>query len=126
MFFKQAYADTPASIDECNTVVEFFKEHYDLEDDDIVELHNATVKNIEEAYEDIKDKLKAEKITKKSTLYIHIFAGHATEKEGMQTLLLNQPDTWPKGEDGKRYDDFNHFYMRFEAEKTIRDLAYNF
>ena len=48
------------------------------------------------------------------------------ERDRLQTLMLNQPDMWAKEEDCKRFDEYNNFYMCFEAEKQVRELAAQF
>ena len=122
--FEQAYPDIPESINECKKVLAFFKDNYNVED--TIELYNTEVKELEEVYERIKGGLREAEGRRTRSLIFHVFCGHSMEKDGMQTFMINQPDMWEKGDDCKHFDDYNNFYMRFEAEKHIRDLATRF
>ena len=82
---------------------------YNVRDEDIVEIQNATEKVCSDTYSQFSEKL--QKSSGKRILVFHVFSGHGVLKDRNQSMLIN------------RFDPQSRFYERFEAEKWIKKIA---
>ena len=95
---SQPYMDLPFAASDATYALSFFQQQYNVLDNDIIDLMNATVAGCEKKYEKLIQTLrqKEEKI-----LVFHIFTGHGVLVEGQMSILINQ------------YDEDTNFYARF-------------
>ena len=101
----------PRASIESKELLDYLLRDYQLSrEDDVVELSNATYATLQQAFTDLKTKLIERHKQRSNTLVFHIFSGHSVVKDGLLCVVLNQPDTWVKDEDPKRFEDYNCFY----------------
>ena len=74
-------------------------------------LENASLEQLNEAYEDLRDELRTNGVQK--TLVIHVVSGHAlhSKETNEATLFVNE------------WDEKTQHYRRFHCEKMMKDLA---
>ena len=114
----------PLAEADCEQARRFFSENFAVKSKDTINLINQNYNTCLQAYEQIEERLKRN--DQKKILFLHVFAGHGVQKDGKQTLLVNEHEAWDKLNNttkDKAYEAQNHFYARFEAETITKDLA---
>ena len=81
-----------------------------MRDEDIIELHDASLKEVKNTFYMKLNKLLREE-PNTNILFFHVYAGHGVQYDGMQCLLVNEYS--------------NNFYYRYQAENLIRMLSRN-
>ena len=98
----------PLAKRDIEAVGSFFRREYNVGDEDITVLRNATYEECAQAYTALSQELDD---PRKKTVVIHVLAGHGVQLNGEVALLLNEHDVGL------------NFHKRFPVEELIRQIA---